>query len=140
MDEELKQRLIEESTWLRGLYMVLFIIINEITKVLLMAVVVFQFLATLFTSKRNQQLLNFGGSLSAYIYQIVLFLTYNAEEKPFPFSPWPEGGTVSKPKATKKATKKQVKGKAVEKEKLAETEEEKPAESGEADTKEEKGE
>ncbi|OAD23647.1 hypothetical protein THIOM_000515, partial [Candidatus Thiomargarita nelsonii] len=27
--------------------------------------------------------------LSIYIHQILLYLTYNSEEKPFPFSSWP---------------------------------------------------
>jgi hypothetical protein len=91
MDPELKQRLTASDTWLRGLFIIIFAVIYGITEVLLSAVVVFQFLATLFTGETNARLRLFGLSLAAYIYQIVTFVTFNSDEKPFPFGPWPEG-------------------------------------------------
>lgn len=91
MNPELKQRLTASDTWLRGLYIVIFAVIYSITDILLTAVVVFQFLATLFTGETNARLRAFGLSLAAYIYQIIAFMTFNSDEKPFPFSPWPEG-------------------------------------------------
>ena len=64
--------------------------IYSLAEVLLTAVVVFQFLATLFTGETNARLRLFGLSLAAFIYQIASFVTFNSDEKPFPFGPWPE--------------------------------------------------
>lgn len=90
MNSELKQRLTASATWLRGLFIIIFAVIYCIAEVLLTAVVVFQFFATLFTGETNARLRHFGLSLAAFIYQIVAFVTFNSDEKPFPFGPWPE--------------------------------------------------
>ena len=39
--------------------------------------------------KKNQPLLNFGAQLSTFVYQIYHYLTFNTEQRPFPFSDWP---------------------------------------------------
>jgi hypothetical protein len=91
MQPELKQRLTARATWMRGLYIVIFAIIFGITEVVLWAVVIFQFLLTLFTGEANARLRAFGLSLAAFIYQMVAYMTFNSDERPFPFSPWPEG-------------------------------------------------
>jgi hypothetical protein len=54
-------------------------------------VVVFQFLSQLLTRRTNQRLLKLGQSLSTYSYQILVFLTYNSEYRPYPFGAWPKG-------------------------------------------------
>jgi len=61
-----------------------------VAEVVLTLLVVFQFLVTLFTGKANEPLLKLGTNLSTYFYQIIQFQTFNTEEKPFPFSPWPD--------------------------------------------------
>jgi hypothetical protein len=77
------------QTWLRGLFMLLFVLIYGITEVIITAVVVFQFLFVLFTGNQNQRLREFGAGLSTFIYRVIRYWTYNSEEKPFPFSSWP---------------------------------------------------
>ena len=91
MNPELKQHLTASDTWIRGLYIVIFAVIYSVTDIVLTAVVVFQFLAALFTGQTNARLQTFGSSLATYVYQILAFMTFNTDEKPFPFSPWPEG-------------------------------------------------
>ena len=76
--------------WLRLVFMILFAIIAGLACYIVGAVAILQFLWTLFTGKSNDKLRNFGGSLSQYVYQILRFLTYSSEQKPFPFSDWPE--------------------------------------------------
>lgn len=90
MDPELKDNLRKRQTWLRGLYMVLFVLAFHVAEFVLGAVVLLQFLFTLFTGDTNQRLLQFGENLSEYVYQILRFLTFNTEEMPFPFSDWPD--------------------------------------------------
>ena len=96
MNPELKQRLTASDTWMRGLYIVIFAVIFSIAEVLLTAVVVFQFLATLFTGETNARLRAFGLSLAAFIYQLVTFVTFNSDERPFPFGPWPQGRALGR--------------------------------------------
>lgn len=87
------------STWLRLLFMAVFLIIYAVSRPVVFVVVVIQFFWILFTSEANKGLLEFGQSLATYTYQIVRYLTFNSEEKPFPFDqPWPAaapGDTVA---------------------------------------------
>jgi len=94
MQPELKQRLKARTTWMRGLYILIFAVIFGVAEVVLWAVVIFQFLFTLFGGEPNVRLLAFGRSLATFIYQIVSFLTFTSDERPFPFSPWPDGATA----------------------------------------------
>jgi hypothetical protein len=54
------------------------------------AVVAFQFLSSLFTGQPNDLLTRFGGNLARYLQQIIVYMTFATEEKPFPFMPWPD--------------------------------------------------
>jgi len=91
MTSEIKTHIRAGSTWLRGFYILLFAVIYGIAEFVIGAVVVFQFLFTLFTGRTNQRLLSLGQGLSTFIYEVMLFLTYNSDDKPFPFSDWPKG-------------------------------------------------
>ena len=104
MDEEIKEKLSDTGTWLRGLYMLLFIFILGLTKFVVGALVIFQFLNSLFTGSANERLVDFGQNLARYISQTVLFLCYSTEEKPFPFNDWPSKQARKKTPAAKKKT------------------------------------
>ena len=86
MKDQIKESLQDNSTWMRVLYMVIFVIIFNIVELLIAALVIFQLLVLLFTGDKNQRLLGFGAMLSQYAFKILRFLTFNSEEKPFPFS------------------------------------------------------
>lgn len=79
----------EWGIWSRGLYMILMGILYSLAGTVLFVVAVFQFVFVLVGNEPNKRLLVFGRSLSVYIQQLVNFQTFNAEEKPFPFSDWP---------------------------------------------------
>ncbi len=91
MNDEIKQKILDKNTWLRGLFMLLFILIAGVARFVIAVVVLFQFFSVLFTGNTNAQLLTLGQNLSTYIYQITLFLTFNSEWRPFPFGAWPDG-------------------------------------------------
>ncbi len=79
-----------KATWLRGIFMLIFFAVAYYFIILLIAAIaLFQFGSVLFTGQLNVWLLSFGRSLSIYSQQIVSFLTYNSEQKPFPFGEWP---------------------------------------------------
>ena len=99
MEDDLKTNLTAKTTWTRGLYMLLFVIVFNIAEILIAAVVIFQFISTLISGKNNNRLLKFGRSLSTFVYQVLQYVTYNSEEKPYPFGPWPSGRTDKKQSA-----------------------------------------
>ena len=94
MGDEIRQNLRNRTTWWRALYMLLFTIIYGIAEIVVAAVVLFQLLSVLFTGSTNERLLNLGQNLSTYVYQILLFLTFNSDERPYPFGDWPDGPPV----------------------------------------------
>lgn len=89
MWEEVKYNIKRGSVWLRLLYMILFAVIYSVAEMVLAAVVVLQFIFVLVTTQRNLRLLSLGASLSRFLYQIFLYLTFNSEQRPFPFDEWP---------------------------------------------------
>lgn len=84
------ERLLSADHWLRFVFMVLFAIILGVASYVIAALVLLQFVWALVTGEGNDKLREFGSSLSQYIYQMLRFLTYNSEDKPFPFADWPE--------------------------------------------------
>ncbi len=88
MDEQINYNLTQLSTWKRIFFMLIFAAIGRLVRMLLWAVIILQVASTLLTGKANQNILNFGRSLSVYTYHILLFLTFNTETLPFPFSDW----------------------------------------------------
>ena len=83
MNDELNETVTEKSTWIRGLYMLLFAVIYSIAELMVILVALFQFIATLFTGKPMERVLDFGDDLSIYVYEILQYVTFNSDEKPF---------------------------------------------------------
>ncbi len=100
MTSDVKENVKSQSTWIRGLYMLLYLVFYTIAEVVLFAVVAFQFLMQLFTGRTNERLRKLGQGLSTYIYQILQFVNFNSEYHPYPFGAWPKG----EPKPTAKKT------------------------------------
>ncbi len=88
MSEQLNENLKKISTWKRIFFMLVYAVIVSLVRILLWAVILLQVASTLLTGKANENILGFGRSLSAYLYHILLFLTFNTEILPFPFSDW----------------------------------------------------
>ncbi len=77
------------AIWRRGLFMLVCGFLYKIAEVVVVAVAILQFLFKLTTGDENKQLKILGQGLSLFFYQTMQFLTFNSEEKPFPFNPWP---------------------------------------------------
>ena len=80
-----------ENIWTRGAYILLFGFIYSAAEVVMIAVVVLQFIFILFTQNKNQKVLDFGADLTEFLYQVFRYLTFNSDNRPFPFSEWPKG-------------------------------------------------
>ena len=100
MSDDAKANLTTSSTWMRGLYILLFALFYSVAELVLFAVVIFQFLLKLFTGDTNPRLLKLGQGLATYIYQIIQYMTFNSDYQPYPFGAWPRG----EPKTTKKSS------------------------------------
>lgn len=76
------------ETWKRIVFMLIYALIDSLVKLVLWLVIFLQTATILLLGKANPILLEFGRNLSAYHYQILLFLTFNQDQLPFPFSKW----------------------------------------------------
>ena len=81
VEENLKSR----DTWLRLVFMIVYGAILSVTGIVATAIVVLGFLVVLFTGERNAQLAAAGSSVADYIREVLRYLSFNTEEKPFPF-------------------------------------------------------
>jgi len=90
MSNKTKQNLKNKNTWMRILYMLLFVVAYAVAEFLLTAVVVVQVFFKLITGSLNERLLVLGKQTSQYVYDILRFMTFNSEDMPFPFKNWPD--------------------------------------------------
>ena len=88
MQQEINDNLKKISTWKRIFFMLVFAVIVGLVRILLWAVIFLQVASALLTGEPNKNILDFGRTLSVYLYHIILFLTYNTDSLPFPFSDW----------------------------------------------------
>ncbi|MCF6305092.1 MAG: DUF4389 domain-containing protein [Rhodobacteraceae bacterium] len=85
-DHESERR---KSVWMRGLFMVIFMILLNVAVTVLAVVAIVQFFWLLFKSEKNQGLTDFGKSLSKWFRDVVRFQTVETNTKPFPWAAWP---------------------------------------------------
>ena len=77
------------ETAIRFLFVILFAAIYSVTEIVLVTLVVLQFGFKLVTCETNSKLGAFSKNINRYIFQLLQFVTFNQDEKPFPFSEWP---------------------------------------------------
>ena len=86
IEEHLKAR----ATWIRLLFMIVMAVCYAVVRLVVIVVVVLQFCHVLLTGQTNPRLKDFGLSLARYVYEILEYLTFNTEVRPFPFdAEWP---------------------------------------------------
>lgn len=87
----LADNLKSKSIWLRLVFILVITLLYSVSRIVVGAVIIVQFFWVLLTAESNQKLQTFGQTLATYTYQIVNYLTFNTEERPFPFdNDWPE--------------------------------------------------
>lgn len=84
-DSHIKEKLI------KALYLILFYFVGYAVWLLTIAISIFQFFIDLFLKNPNKNLLSFGKNLNLYLFDIVRFISFSTETKPYPFSSWPSG-------------------------------------------------
>jgi len=90
MSDDIVDNLKEPSQWLRIAFMIGFSIALYVAISVLVVLTIAQALFSLVTGKDNENLRGLGKGLGSYVHQIVEFLTYNRQDKPFPFASFPD--------------------------------------------------
>jgi hypothetical protein len=80
---------------IRGAFLFLFFVAARCVGVLVAVITLFQFLCALIAGKPNDNVKHFGKNLSLYAAEIIQFLSYNTDRKPWPYSKWPEEGPLN---------------------------------------------
>ena len=80
----------QPSVWVRIILMVAFAVVLYPVFLVLLVLMIAQMLFVIITGESNANLRSLGVALSAYIFQIVQFMSYVTDVKPFPFSDFPK--------------------------------------------------
>ncbi len=92
----LEKNLKSGATWMRFLFMLISAVLVSVASMVGSLVVVLGFFWVLFTGEVNRQIQQVGQSLASYIYEIIRYLTFNSDVKPFPLGgAWPSAGNDS---------------------------------------------
>lgn len=88
IEENIKSR----ATWLRGLFMLISCVLVTVASIAGSVIVVLGFFWVLFTGEVNRQIQWVGQGLASYVCDIIRYLTFNTDVKPFPLGgEWPSG-------------------------------------------------
>ncbi len=85
LEDQVKTQVQDKNTWLRLFFMLLFAIIFYAVFFVTCTVALIQFLARLLSGKPLASLADFNITLSDYARDLVAYLTYVSDKKPFPF-------------------------------------------------------
>ncbi|MGI9205130.1 MAG: DUF4389 domain-containing protein [Woeseiaceae bacterium] len=87
---DLEKNVKSRSTWMRLVFMLISLALLAVSRVVTAAVVLIQFFTVLLTGETHEQLKSWGHSLAIYSYEVVDYVTFNSEIRPFPFdADWP---------------------------------------------------
>jgi len=86
----IRNNVTSDSFWIRTIYTVIFVLISRVLDLVLLVTTLIQWLSQLISGEPNKSLQGFCYSLGIYYQQTTHFLTGVSEQKPFPFSDWPE--------------------------------------------------
>jgi len=117
MADDMRANLTKGSTWTRLIYIILFSITFKVAGFIIAIITLVQFVTALINGgTANNRLQEFGGTLALYLRQVVDYLTYASDEKPFPIGPWPTDETAfhnaPSPQSTPQGTPKSAKSTA----------------------------
>jgi len=73
---------------IHGGYIVLYAIFYSIAEIVLSAIVIFQFIHNMLKDDVNLRLKTLSKQINTYVYDVLQFVTFNSDSKPYPFSAW----------------------------------------------------
>lgn len=94
--EDLSRNIRDKDTWLRLVNMILFGVASYVCALITFAIAVVQFLSRLFSGGTFAGLSEFGTNLATYQSDMIRYLTFASDNKPFPFAKFPESRSEDK--------------------------------------------
>jgi hypothetical protein len=88
--DEIKSNLLDANQWLRILFMAGFAVAAWLVVIGLIVLVLVQTLIVLVSGETNRNLRKVGYLFGCYLQEIIQYLCYNTNAKPFPFADFPE--------------------------------------------------
>jgi hypothetical protein len=86
----LTENIKEPSIWVNFFLKVIYLIFLNFIIPFLGFITLLQLLFSLGSKKPNDNLISFSKKISIYIYQIINFITYSSDERPWPFNAFPD--------------------------------------------------
>ena len=86
----LSENIKEPSIWVNFFLKVIYLIFLNFIIPFLGFSTLLQLLFSLGSKKPNDNLISFSKKISIYIYQIINFITYSSDERPWPFNAFPD--------------------------------------------------
>lgn len=105
---DIKDHAKNTDTWLRGFFILVFGVIFYFLYILIWLLVIFQFVTKVITGELNSYLEESSTKMTSYAMQILNYITYQSEERPFPFSPFPGENVGAQRSETEVKTPKKV--------------------------------
>ena len=74
----------------RALYTLLYLIIGRFISMVLFIIAITQYIYSWLTGEPNEKILHFTEDLAEYSKQLVSYVGFNTDEKPWPVAEWPD--------------------------------------------------
>lgn len=87
--EKLTVRENREHIALKICFILFFAVVFQLVELILLVLVVLQIIFRLFSGSEKVNFSVFGGQLSQYVAQLILYITFSEDKKPYPFSDFP---------------------------------------------------
>ena len=87
--EEIETQTYPKANLGRILYTILYLIIGRFISMILFVIAVTQFIYTWVIGEPNAKILNFTEAMAEYGKQLVLYVGFNSDERPWPVGNWP---------------------------------------------------
>ncbi|MFC2073332.1 DUF4389 domain-containing protein [Campylobacterota bacterium] len=74
----------------RALYILLYLVIGRFISMVLFVIAITQYIYIWLTDEPNDKILHFTEDLAEYTKQLVSYVGFNTDEKPWPVGDWPD--------------------------------------------------
>ena len=81
--EELKRNILSPAAWFRIVFMIVYGVLCWLLTFVIAVIAVIQAIISLVTGRDNGDLRHIGDKIAEYFYQMIRFLVYASEDKPF---------------------------------------------------------
>jgi len=88
--EEIKKTEREKPGVARALYTLLYLVIGRFISMVLFVIVITQYIYSWLTGAPNENILTFTANMGEYTKQLVSYVGFNTDEKPWPVGDWPK--------------------------------------------------